>query len=326
MSFAALIVAALAIGCGTPRTAGGIDATDSAGGLGDGDDGGGGDDGAVDAPPTPVCPNWCRETAPAGTGRLYAVHAVSAGDVFAVGDGGTILRRHDTAWTALPSGTTHNLRGVWGASASDVWAVGEAGTVLHFTGSTWDPVPGVSTTDINAIWGSGPSDIWAVGPSRVFHYNGTAWSSITIVGALLSVSGTGPSDVWIAGETSYTHHYTGSWATVIPGTGSTDFYAILAISANNVWATGPVTAKETVNFTGGANWTPHATSAAVFQGLHATSATDVWGVGGTSVGHWNGTSWTIATPPTVTMSLWGVHGSGADVWVVGSGATILHRN
>ena len=330
MRLAALIASALAVGCGTPHSGSGLDASDgtSGGDDGGGDDGGGDDGGggAIDAPPTPVCPSWCRETAPAGTGLLYAVHAVNTGDVFAVGDGGTILRRRNNAWTAMTSGTIKNLRGVWAASSSDVWAVGEAGTVLHFTGSTWAPVSSGQPSDINAIWGSSASDVWAVGPSRVFHYNGTSWSSITIVGALLSVSGTGPSDVWVAGENTYTHHYTGSWATVIPGTGATDFYAILAISPTNVWATGAVTAKETVNFTGGSTWTPHDTSAAVFQGLYATGAADVWGVGGTQAGHWNGTSWTFATPPTVTMSLWGVHGASADVWVVGSGATILHRN
>ena len=65
------------------------------------------------------------------------MHAVNTGDVFAVGDGGTILRRQNNAWTKMTSGTTSNLRGVWGASGSDMWAVGEAGTVLHWNGTTW---------------------------------------------------------------------------------------------------------------------------------------------------------------------------------------------
>jgi hypothetical protein len=52
----------------------------------------------------------------------------------------------------------------------------------------------------------------------------------------------------------------------------------------------------------------------------------VWGVGGTKVGHWTGAAWTVATPTGVTMPMWGVHGSGSDVYVVGSGPTILHHN
>ena len=42
-------------------------------------------------------------------------------------------------WTAVPSGTTNNLRGVWGTSASDVWVVGDQ-TILHYDGVSWSPV------------------------------------------------------------------------------------------------------------------------------------------------------------------------------------------
>ena len=103
-----LVVALLALGCGTPHPGVGTDASsDGTGGGGDGTSASDADVDAmvdamvIDAPPTPACPNWCTETAPAGTGLLYAVHAVNTGDVFAVGDGGTILRRQNNAWSKM---------------------------------------------------------------------------------------------------------------------------------------------------------------------------------------------------------------------------------
>ena len=324
-----------AVGCGSPHSGTGGDVVfdpdahlgDTGGGGDDGNTGGdGGVDGStIDGPPTPACPNWCAETAPAGvTTRLYAVWAIDTSDVFVVGDAGVILRRRANAWTQMTSGTVENLRGVWGASSSDVWAVGENGTILRFNGTTWSPVTGVTTSNINTVWGSGPSDVWMAGPSRVYHYTGAATiGQTTIIGELLSISGTGPNDIWLTGENTYTHHYAGSWTTVMPGNSTgPDYYAIHAITTTNVWAS---TLGTTLNDTGGSPWAAHATPALSFQSLYG-GATDLWGAGGTSVGHWNGTAWTSSAPLNQTQALWGVHGSGADIWVVGSGATILHHN
>ena len=46
---------------------------------------------------------------------LHGVYAVNAGDVFAVGDNGTIVRRRANAWTKMTSNTIANLRAVWGS-------------------------------------------------------------------------------------------------------------------------------------------------------------------------------------------------------------------
>src|SRR4051812_40617907 len=88
-----------------------------------------------------LCPTWCVETSPTMS-KLHAVWAASASDVFAVGDGGTIVRRVSGTWTTMTSPTTNNLRGIWGLSSSDVWADGSAGTVVHFNGTSWSLVSG----------------------------------------------------------------------------------------------------------------------------------------------------------------------------------------
>jgi photosystem II stability/assembly factor-like uncharacterized protein len=59
----------------------------------------------------------------------------SGSDIFAVGEGGSILHSDGTNWRALRSGTTNALYGTWGSSSSDVFAVGAGGTILHCDGA-----------------------------------------------------------------------------------------------------------------------------------------------------------------------------------------------
>lgn len=319
----ALVAFALLAGCGDPATAGDAGTDDARGDGGLDPDG----DPGIDAPPNTACPTWCVEAAPtAVTARLAAVWAVTGNDVFAVGDGGTILRRKNNTWTQLASGTTANLRSVWGASASDVWAVGEAGTVLRFDGAAWTPVTGVTTGDVAAVWGSSASDVWLASTSKVLHWNGATWSSTTVVGSMQGLSGTGPSDVWLATEGAYLKHYTGSgWPTVMPTGGSATVFAVLAVSPTEVWSSSGPPGSEMLVWNG-TTWTGKATGGAIFVSLYGPASGNAWGVGGTKLGHWNGTAWDASTPAGVTMALWGVHGTGPDVWAVGSGATILHHN
>jgi hypothetical protein len=318
----ALALLALVAACADPHPAGDdAGSGDDAGTTGDGGVDPDADPG-VDAPPNTACPTWCMETPPAGAAGLHAVWAVNGNDVFAVGDAGTIVRRQNNAWTKMTSGTTANLRSVWGAASNDVWAVGEAGTILRFDGTAWAPVAGVTTSDVAAVWGSSASNVWLAATSKMYRWNGSAWSNTTVVGSMQGLSGTGPNDIWLATEGAYAKHYTGTtWATVMPGASSTVF-AVLALSASNVWASTD-TQMRSYN---GSTWTGFSTSNAVFVSLYGTAAANVWGVGGTKIGHWTGAAWDVTTPAGVTMSLRGVHGTGTDVWVVGSGPTILHRN
>ena len=96
--------------------------------------------------------------------------------MFAVGNTGTIIYRHCNAWTALTSGTTQNLTGVWAASPTDAWAVGDAGTVLHWAGASWAATTGM-TDNFTAVWGSSATDVWAIAASGgAYHFNGTSWT------------------------------------------------------------------------------------------------------------------------------------------------------
>ncbi|WP_146651716.1 hypothetical protein [Labilithrix luteola] len=107
---------------------------------------------------------------------LNAVWASGAGDVWAVGDRGTL--RHwksadQTRWDIVESPTDEDLEAIWGSASNDVWAVGGNGTILHFDGTTWALAPGAFPhglkPHLHGIWGSSPSDVWIVGDGVVLH-------------------------------------------------------------------------------------------------------------------------------------------------------------
>jgi hypothetical protein len=285
-------------------------------------------DEASEAITAPACSSgqWCIEPAPvATTTTLRGAWAASANDVFVVGDGGTVLRRTNNDWSAIPSGTTAMLKGVWGTSATNVWIVGAAGTVKRWNGSSWTSFA-VTTSNVDAIWGSSASDIWLAGPSTVWHSTngGASWTTSALSGALFSISGTSADDVWVTGENAYLRHWANNtWTTVNPGAGTSTYFTVLALATNNVWTTDFTPSKETLRYTG-STWTPARTGSAIFQGLHAKSATDIWGVGASKIGRWNGTAWTVTSPVGTNASLWSVTGAPGHVWAVGSSGLIAH--
>jgi photosystem II stability/assembly factor-like uncharacterized protein len=62
--------------------------------------------------------------------QLNAIWA-SGSDLYAVGNGGTILHSGTAGtWSKDESGTTKDLRGIFGVSATDIYVVGD-GIVLH---------------------------------------------------------------------------------------------------------------------------------------------------------------------------------------------------
>jgi hypothetical protein len=251
--------------------------------------------------------------------ELSAIAAVSAIDIWAVGDHGSPapepqkpLLEHflGGTWHATPSpdlGPGHHfLTGVSAISASDVWAVGYSigssgvysPVAEHWNGSKWSvasvKVPKGSGSEFYGVFGSRSSDVWAVGAQApgvsggrplVEHWNGKQWS---IVATPIVVS------TW-----------NGQWLDAIDGK-----------STNDVWAAG--TRQPNVNnFAGliehwnGASWTvipsadPPASSGDYLRAVSEAAPTDIWAVGnddingfsGTLVEHWNGAAWTIVPSP-----------------------------
>ncbi|HEV2932299.1 MAG TPA: hypothetical protein VGY96_04115 [Streptosporangiaceae bacterium] len=246
-----------------------------------------------------------------------------------------------TAWSqvAVPAtpGNTALLLGVSASSATDAWAVGRTQlnksdfepVALHWNGTAWSVSPGFATA-ISIISGAsavGVADIsagdaYAIGNSAatavgsLAHWNGTAWSPVTLPlpahansnTTLNAISADGPDDVWIVGtfldsangqNETFSEHFNGTAWSVVP---------MPLVNSSNINAFFQ------------------------FNGIKANSASDVWAVGDsgvvdvpgskTLIEHFNGTAWSIVPSPSPgsIAILSGVTTSNAanSVWAVGA--------
>ncbi len=271
---------------------------------------------------------------PSGNSGLSAVAAVSANDVWAVGNSGSQMSSGQTLiehwngaqWQIVqspsPSSRYNTLYGVTAVSATNVWAVGyDVNTSLvtqtlieHWNGTQWSVVRSPSPAPVNnqlfSVAAVSARDIWAVGFSTnstndqtlIEHWNGTQWSVVK-----------SPN----------------------PGSSSDSLSGVAAVSASNVWAVGASNTfgQALIEHWNGSNWSvvksPSPGSGDDLREVAAVSASDVWAAGYTFNGssiqtlveQWNGTSWQVVKSPNVGTSpaLNGVAAVSAnDVWTVGS--------
>lgn len=197
------------------------------------------------------------------------------------------------------------LAGVSAASATDVWAVGAfiptAGSVLntlaeHFDGTRWTafPLPNVGAQQnvLMAVSMPATGKAWAVGyfesgkfqqQTLIEHFDGTVWSVVPSPspGAqqniLFGVAAITDNDAWAVGAEqdanglwhTLTEHWNGTaWSVVNAvdaGTNGNQFYAIKALTSNDVYAVGQQ-------------------AGAGFPNLAL-------------IEHWDGTSWKVVSSP-----------------------------
>ncbi len=254
-------------------------------------------------------------TSPARPGNLWAV-----GNVTALGN--------DSRWSKVPGPLTGysgiQLSGVAAVSSHDVWAVGHAGYQSGSSGT-------VPFTE---------------------HWNGTAWKAVPIFdfpaassGRLSGIVAISPANVWAAGfiSTSYgllplIEHWNGSqWASTVitnlPPSGDTEFTAIAADSASDIWAvgfqSGSGSDQTLIEHWNGTVWAQsvdaNANTSTQLIGVAAIAPDDVWAVGYTSgstlIERWDGSQWTIVPSPNRPNQdnrLQGIVAlSAADIWAVG---------
>jgi hypothetical protein len=124
---------------------------------------------------------WSFAAAPTDA-ALSGVFGFSSADVFAVGEGDTILRYDGAAWNAMayPVGAPgSDLGAVWGTAPDDVYAVGTGGVILRFDGEAWAGVSSPTSENLRDVCGRGPGDAFAVGDNgTLLALDGASWSAI----------------------------------------------------------------------------------------------------------------------------------------------------
>jgi hypothetical protein len=132
-----------------------------------------------------------------------------------------VMHFDGTAWRQAAAPGSGRLGAVAALSADNVWAVGATRTatqVEHWNGSSWSVVPSPSpgfTAALNGIAAVAPNAIWAVGQfvadpynpvaqTLVEHWDGTSWQIVASPNAdgpnhLLGATAVSASDVWAVG-------------------------------------------------------------------------------------------------------------------------------
>jgi len=277
------------------------------------------------------------------------------------------------AWSQVPAPNPNvqftNLQAVDALSDTSAWAVGyvtppQAGPAqplaLRWNGTSWANVPvpllgigtrlwGVSASSANEAWAVGSFSSHPPGYSIVtnpvaMHWNGTAWSSVTVPGGgtLFGVADLSPANAWAIGDT--VKHWDGTaWTNVATpspnpsGVGTGSLSAISARSATDIWVVGSFSPRrhQTAAFSlhyDGVSWRVVPMPANIqLWGVAIIGANDAWAVGQLNTGtiepatvHWDGTAWSLVASPTVPAGAYlrAVSArSGNDVWAVGPAFT-----
>jgi len=253
-------------------------------------------------------------------------------DIFAAGDGGTILHYDGSTWSQMSSGTENDLRCLWGNSSTDVYAAGAEGAVLHYDGSTWTNLSTEPAWDLRGIWASSRSDIYCVGGDLnygygegfILHYDGSSWRpEMSLDGMLWNVWGSSSTDIFAVGDYGKVLHYDGvTWTQMSVWGWSARARAIWASSGQDVFVVGGEESEHgdwegsLLSHYDGTAWRPQATRMAypswtALTGVGGLSATDVYFIGewgedsDGSIRHFDGSSFGAQ---------WGTVDEYQDVW------------
>ena len=308
-------------------------------------------------PDTKIQPTWWKMTSNT-TQNLHCVWAHSPTSVFAVGDKGTVLHYDGNAsltWKPISTlsalaNKQKNLRAVHGLG-SGVLVVGQENADLECTSTKCDKSRFRNLTYTNknwsVVWCDGKSDCYAGGQSTsgtkgfLFRLNtGIWWELCSNPGSLLGDHVLGLTGAGTAGNATIyavgaggraaSYSFLGSGCKGMTSTGVT-------VTLRGAWTMpgAPLvvvgdrgTAGGTILTYGGSGWTSEgATFKVNIRGVWGSAKDRFWAVGDTGhVFHFNGSKWKQDTVP-VAKDLNAIHGiSGADIYVVGSGGTILRFN
>ena len=279
---------------------------------------------------------WTLQTS--GTAEdLADVHALSATTVFAVADGGLLLRTDDggTTWTqTVLLGGALDLQGIAFNPAGTVGLiVTDGGGVLRTTdgGATWTPIATGMTDGRAAISWADDSAVWVAGresSAAVSTDAGASWTSRPSGSAdrTESIAAVSATTAWVANRSGGLRQTTdgATWSPQASGT-TEDLKDIQMADAQTgyVAASGNTVLKTT---NGGATWANVATAGVSGNGLHVADAETVWVVADagqiwfTATG---GAVWELQPTPT-TQAFNRVHFATPSLgWAVGDAGTIV---
>lgn len=189
------------------------------------------------------------------------------------------------------------------------------------------PLSGGPTKKLSAI---SESDIWAVSDSRILHYDGKIWNTVTSCGAqsaFVDVFAVSNSDIWMIEGRRILRLLSGSISelAIDPLGPSEQLRAVFGVSGR-IWFVG--TGGTILQWDGSQLTKQTSGTTATLNGIWGPDGQNLWAVGeGGTILRYNGTSWTAAGAGLTTANLRAVHGRSASAIVaVGTGGTVVTWN
>lgn len=274
-----------------------------------------------------------EEVASGVTATLRGVWGTAMNNVWAVGDGGVILRWNGTTWNTVASGVTANLQAIHGNGAGNMLAVGENATVIRWNGTVWaaESLPNGVNEDFFGVWMAPAGVAVAVGQrGRAVRFNGTSWvSQNTGAGnnvTLNAVWGANINHIWAVGTGGVIRFWDGAnWSAQTSGTGN-EWLAVQGHEVNSVWAVGR---SGVIRYFNGSSWiSQNSGTNQDLSGLAVLGAGAAVAVGNRRVSTvWDGTEWAAETAPLPNISFPAIWALDDDrVWFGGGNGLIIRWN
>ena len=285
---------------------------------------------------TQVCNplGWCWSNPLPQGNRLNAFSAPDAKTVWAVGDGGMVLRWN--GWyskkieVSIRGSSQPTMLGVWAKDFDQAWVVGELGSIAQCTGSSCVQVFEAGTFFTNttnllqAVYGFDSNNVWVAGVNIVLRCSDTG--CLTISGApsalFSSIWGSDPEQMWVSGDGGNLLKCGGVSCVSIPSKTQSPIHKIWGIDANNIWALSDNGIVKCVN-----NECSYISVGSAGVGLNSIWASDInhaWVVGaGGSVYKCTDNACTFIQTgaSSVLFSIWG--SDTENVWAVGPNSTVV---
>ncbi len=247
---------------------------------------------------------WTEE--PSGvTSEIVAIGSV-AGEVHAVAYSGAVLRRDGGGWTIVHVGRTVGSDGELQAIDDHLLIAGTWGMV-HGQADRWQQLDVTPANDLTGVWGASLDDVWAVGPAGGIYHFGGSGPTMTPFGPvafeLAGLHGSGPEDVYAVGDYGTILHLDAAGWSRAPTVTDGDLTRVFAAATDRVYVT-PWSYAPLLRYDGNA-W-------AVWEGSPVGRSTlwasgqDLFTANGSSVDHYDGTTWTdVSIPDQSVDELWG---------------------
>ncbi len=279
--------------------------------------------------PAPDATSWRWEHPWPQGNSLHDVWVSKRGEVFVVGEAGTILHRRPGGRTfeRVRSPTRWSLRRLTGTARDNLFAVGAAGVILHYNGKAWRVIREYAPAQED-LWGAfttGREQVIAVGDAgTVVRRQGEKWETTQIPEVQLrSIWGASDGALYAVGLGGVLLKIEeGRWKTLNSDCYE-DLWSIWGGQPKQIFAVGN---RKTIVSFDGVRAKESVVGRAHFRDVAGDGTAQAWAVGtGGDIVHYRHRKWRSERSGTF-MNLYGVAvGSSQQVWAVGGGGTIVRR-